>query len=352
MGLKGKRKKAAKKAENQEKNGVSPQIVGKKDVTDVPKATKKVTKTKKNVSKSQKVTEEISPENPSDATAVSAVDAAMNVLKKKAKKSKKLRLKEREAKLLKKKEKETASLKRPLEEVKESYQFQVESADHAETPLQAYEDIADALKEVAYALGSSPEQLRIYDPYFCEGTVKQYLGQCGFPNVYNKNEDFYKCIKEETTPEFDVLVTNPPYSADHVEKLVKFCRKLNKPCFLLMPKFFYMKFYFAAILDTVTFICPPSRYVYEPPKNTMDHAGKVRNKKTKKTAPFVSMWYLMNAGEVLNSNASVKWWNLPNEFRDEGDPNRVKGQKKTKLADGRQLCKICGQVHGNCKHTK
>lgn len=40
--------------------------------------------------------------------------------------------------------------------------------------------------------------------------------------MYNKNEDFYAAISQKTTPEYDVLLTNPPYSGDHWDRLLDF----------------------------------------------------------------------------------------------------------------------------------
>ena len=64
-------------------------------------------------------------------------------------------------------------------------------ADHAETPLIAYEHIAAALGHVAKRLGKARGELKIYDPYYCDGSVVRQLGQLGFNRVHNKNEDFY-----------------------------------------------------------------------------------------------------------------------------------------------------------------
>ena len=50
----------------------------------------------------------------------------------------------------------------------------------------------------------------------------------GFLNVYNQPEDFYK-----TKVKYDVLVTNPPYSAQHVERLFRFVAESQKPSCLL-----------------------------------------------------------------------------------------------------------------------
>lgn len=37
-------------------------------------------------------------------------------------------------------------------------------------------------------------------------------------------------------PEFDVLVTNPPFSGDHIERTLAFALACRKPWFLLLPQ--------------------------------------------------------------------------------------------------------------------
>jgi hypothetical protein len=137
--------------------------------------------------------------------------------------------------------------------------------DHCETPLEAYRDIAPLLRELerlldvdrgAHTADKSrlsasvqldSSQLRIYDPYYCNGAVKDHFLQLGFPLVHNEKEDCYgvwsaKATKEtsHTYPSFDVLVTNPPYSDDHIEKLVSHVSSISsdsdsKSWFLLLP---------------------------------------------------------------------------------------------------------------------
>lgn len=63
----------------------------------------------------------------------------------------------------------------------------------------------------------------------------------GFDNVYNRMEDFYAKIASNSLPEYDVLVTNPPYSGDHFRRICEFCRASDKPYFLLLPNFVYIK---------------------------------------------------------------------------------------------------------------
>jgi hypothetical protein len=75
------------------------------------------------------------------------------------------------------------------------YPFEADDADHAETPVEAYRDIAPVLARLAEALGKTKATLRVYDPYYCAGGVVKRLAQHGFKKVYNRCEDFYKMIE-------------------------------------------------------------------------------------------------------------------------------------------------------------
>ena len=113
------------------------------------------------------------------------------------------------------------------------YPYPVDENDHCESPLVAYEDISPILDIIASKIGKTRAQLKIYDPYYCEGAMKEHLLALGFSNVYNKKENFYKAIESEAYPTYDVLVTNPPYSNDHVPKLLDFVLRQ------LLPSLFY-----------------------------------------------------------------------------------------------------------------
>jgi len=63
-----------------------------------------------------------------------------------------------------------------------------------------YRDIADVLHQLAVHAGKCSTSLRIYDPYFCEGSVVLHLRALGFTNVYNRNEDFYAQISGQCLP--------------------------------------------------------------------------------------------------------------------------------------------------------
>lgn len=118
--------------------------------------------------------------------------------------------------------------------------FAVEPLDQCETPLLAYEHVAPLLNLLAQAMGKAPRDLRIYDPYYCAGASTAHLAACGFHSVHHVREDFYARVARRETPEFDVLVTNPPWSGDHIERCLRFCRKSGRPWALLLPNFVYM----------------------------------------------------------------------------------------------------------------
>ena len=64
-----------------------------------------------------------------------------------------------------------------------------------------------------------------------------HLNSLGFNNVINQPIDFYAAIKKGSVPEYDVLVTNPPYSEDHIPKLLDYVSQSDKPYLLLMPNY-------------------------------------------------------------------------------------------------------------------
>ena len=184
------------------------------------------------------------------------------------------------------------------------YPYEVNDDDHCETPACAYEHLVPILMKVAQILGKTPSSLKVYDPYYCEGAVIARLAGLGFHSVYNKKEDFYQRIDTDTVPEYDCLVTNPPYSADHMEKLLQFCAQSTQPFFLLLPNYVYMKPYCLQLLQGLKSSSSPSssssldscssssrgmffvttkthqRYLYTTPK------GRRQKKSGKYTAPF------------------------------------------------------------------
>ena len=187
--------------------------------------------------------------------------------------------------------------------------FEFDAADHCETPFQAYQDIEPFLFRIALALKKPKEKLRIYDPYFCEGSVAKHLARLGFTDVYNVNEDFYKCIEEKRIPEHDVLLTNPPYSGDHFRRILSFCAKNNKPWLLLLPNFVCRKQYYQPAIggDGVKplFLIPdalkPYRY-WAPGRKGFEERNQAKG-----TTPFETFWYI-NMPSAAPHEEVRAWW--------------------------------------------
>lgn len=158
------------------------------------------------------------------------------------------------------------------------------------------------------------KDLRIYDPYYCNGAVIENLTSLGFPSVYNKKEDCYQTWASTTLyPSFDVLVTNPPYSGDHIEKLVHHLtspRMTGRPWFLLMPEWVHKKAYFLSNTKSQQiqpfYLVPKKRYVYLPPK---DYRASKKSDVHKKSSPFNSMWYIWGGTREGNDKLMRYFYN-------------------------------------------
>jgi hypothetical protein len=132
--------------------------------------------------------------------------------------------------------------------------FEADADDHCETSPEAHANIVNFLVKAADAVGKRPADLVIYDPYYCAGGTRRSFAALGFPNVINRNEDFYAVVAEGRVPDHDVLVTNPPYSADHVERCLTFAARnlaeRGRPYFLLLPSYVINKPYYVDALLT------------------------------------------------------------------------------------------------------
>ena len=242
------------------------------------------------------------------------------------------------------------------------FAFKVDEADHCETPLQAYRDVVDILDKLASSLNKTRSSLIIYDPYYCDGGIKKKLASIGFTNVINNNSDFYKDIKEKNIPEYDILLTNPPYSGAHMGKLLKYCKEIateekKKPFLLLLPHYVYTKDYYQLMLgskvsSSMFFLVPLKRYNYIPPTWVDAEKGSkaLADGRKQDTAPFPSFWYcntdtnissdwLENAfgksGTVRPIHRSKLRFakctkDIPREFRGEFDPNNKRANPRAR----------------------
>lgn len=199
------------------------------------------------------------------------------------------------------------------------YSFQVDETDHCETPVEAYRDLLDVLDRLCKSMNKTRATLQIYDPYYCNGGVKRKLASLGFESVINRNRDFYQDIENQDIPAYDVLITNPPYSGIHMEKLLSFVNPPNKndkkkkknshhnkPWLFLLPHFVYTKDYYHRALkskplkDQIYFLVPEVRYSYVPPSWVEDGSTALAKGKTK-TAPFPSFWYCYTGNKFPKS---------------------------------------------------
>ena len=198
-----------------------------------------------------------------------------------------------------------------------SFPFETDPDDHCESPLEAYQDIVPLLQAVSDCKDgkSKPSrEVKIYDPYYCNGSVVKHLNQLGFPKVHNQLEDCYEVWQNSARyPDFDILVTNPPYSSYHMEELIRHLtstnsknkKKLslfpsNRPWMLLLPQWVHKKdYYLEATKDIQPFyLVPHKRYVYAPPASFRE---RKRSDTHKKSSPFVSMWYIWGGTVEQNS---------------------------------------------------
>eukprot|EP00039_Didymoeca_costata_P003479 m.67977 g.67977 ORF g.67977 m.67977 type:complete len:345 (-) comp11927_c0_seq1:90-1124(-) len=181
-----------------------------------------------------------------------------------------------------------------IQDVTKAFGYEVDSADHAETPTAAYQDVLPIIDEVLKLLKKTRKTVRVYDPYFCDGAAVNKLASLGFEHVYNRCEDFYKKIEKNSIPDHDIVITNPPYSGDHIMKIFQFCTKnKDRPWFILVPFFCYKKqWYIDEIAESKPFILvPKEKYFYFPPSWAMDEF-KARHKHAGQwTSPFHTFWY-------------------------------------------------------------
>ena len=171
--------------------------------------------------------------------------------------------------------------------------FKTNSLDHCETPFCAYQHIQPVLEMISKQLNVQPSKLKIWDPYYCDGKVKQHLESLGYQHVINENVDFYQRIQKNTIPMHDVLLTNPPYSDDHIERLLDFVINQNdKPFCLLMPNWVARKAEYKSITkDTnLIYLSPVAPYTYTMPTWNVKpvHVDKI----TGETTPYFSSWYI------------------------------------------------------------
>ena len=200
--------------------------------------------------------------------------------------------------------------------------------DHAETPLEAFRDVAPLLGRLAARLALSPATLRLYDPYFCTGACKAHLASLGFPCVHNENVDFYSAAASGSVPAHDVLLSNPPFTRDHLERIFRFCwANAGRPYFLLVPQFVARKPWLLSHLDAelsrgkgsarLLYLGPKTQpYVFSAPSTRQDVREKRGGGEAAAAAPpasfpvsagkFQAVWVVGGLG--AHHAPLLDWW--------------------------------------------
>ncbi|KAL6752276.1 hypothetical protein V8C86DRAFT_2759339 [Haematococcus lacustris] len=164
--------------------------------------------------------------------------------------------------------------------------FQTDYLDHFETSRAALEDLGPCLQALAGRLGKPVHKLVLYDPFYCKGGVRRHWQALGFNHLIHRNRDFYHDVATQQLPDYDILVTNPPYSGTHKERALHFCAASGKPWALLLPNYCATKTYWAEAAGRLgpqgpLFVVPSTKYAYEHPEGT-GYAS----------SPFFSIWYV------------------------------------------------------------
>lgn len=181
--------------------------------------------------------------------------------------------------------------------------FEADWNDHCETDVSAYRHLVLLLRHVARLTGyavaeDSPRcELRIWDPYYCRGASARLLASLGFPQVHNVNEDFYAVAAERRCPVHDVLVSNPPYSGDHIERCTRFCATSKRPWCLLLPNWVHAKPWYKDMAEhgafgaLAPFFLGPVRkaYNFRIPEGAWrpEHVGS-----DGRTTPYLASWFV------------------------------------------------------------
>ena len=198
--------------------------------------------------------------------------------------------------------------------------FACDASDHCETSDAAYADIAPLLDYIGSRyLSKDRETLRLYDPYYCQGSAVARLNSLGFPQVYNRNEDFYKVLKAKKVPDHDVLLTNPPFSQDHIQRALHFAgknsaRPASRPWCLLLPNHVYCQSWYEALMQSrgeqPLYLCPKTgRYDFHSQYSLGRGVGSTKSSSSSSSGgggggsgaaglvcPFPTLWHIGGLG--------------------------------------------------------
>ncbi len=123
----------------------------------------------------------------------------------------------------------------------------------------------------------------IYDPFYCNGKVKEEWSELGY-DCYNEKEDAF----DSNPPEFDYLISNIPFSLK--KESIKLALDYDKPFMLLMPIDTLGSLWMGEYFDKLQFIIPKKRYNFFK-----------KSQEKKSSSWFDTMWvcYKINLNEKI-----------------------------------------------------
>ena len=191
------------------------------------------------------------------------------------------------------------------------------AADDRETPQRALCDVAPLLRACGTGAG-----LAVYDPYFCRGGLKRLLLPLLPANssVHNEPEDFYRVKREGRCPRHDVLLTNPPFSQDHIRRAMEFCVSRKQPWMMLLPHNVVLRAWFSGVVardvegQPPMFVCPHERYAFQ---TNADGGGRDdggggggsggAGQDAHKHVPFVTIWFVGGLSVATREKMLAAW---------------------------------------------
>ena len=190
--------------------------------------------------------------------------------------------------------------------------FPTSDADDRETPLNALQDVDIALQAAAAMMGKVRSTLRIYDPYYCAGALKNRLVQLGYSRqfIHNDNVDCYSAQKSNGVPPFDFILTNPPYSGDHIQRSLTFACRSQKPWAFLLPSHIMLRPWCQELFSQrkVFYLVPHSRYSFEVCGGRGGGEGTKTQPPGQQHVPLVTMWYICVGEEGAGPSLLKQLW--------------------------------------------
>jgi len=97
-----------------------------------------------------------------------------------------------------------------------------------------------------------PKEKKIWSPFFCDGSQKEYFKDMGF-DIIHEDKDFFGY-----TPEYDIVIDNPPFSKK--KEILTRLKELDKPFILIAPSVLLCYKYFQDYFkDDLQIIIPYDR---------------------------------------------------------------------------------------------